>query len=143
MIKAKSNTMTIETYKQLYLSNGFLWTIHLEDFVRELAGQEFDYPHPQTGDSVRALFWHPKLIQVGHSYGQHQKTEEFLGEEIAPIGECSDGNIELLLTKTGRLIGFADYLMLAWDSDTSQASWKTSLERLLAGQAPTELGVIS
>lgn len=128
--------------KQMYLENGFRWTAYLEDFCNEYGGREIDYPHPFTGGTVKARFCIPEPICVGRKYGQHETTVNHLMEEIAPVGECSNGNIELLLTESGRLIGFADYMLLSWSAEGECDNWRASLARLLQGIKPESMGVI-
>ncbi len=128
--------------KQMYLENGFRWTSHLEEFCNEYGGREIDYPHPFTGEMVNTRFCIPETVRVGRKYGQYETTVNHLGEEIAPVGECSNGNIELLLTESGRLIGFADYMLLSWSAEGEHDNCRASLARLLQGIKPESTGLI-
>ncbi|MFO1484518.1 MAG: hypothetical protein U1F71_14250 [Verrucomicrobiaceae bacterium] len=126
----------------MYTDSGFVWSKALEDFCRQNDGREMWYPHFRTGDSVLARFCVTELILVGRKHGQHEIVSKWLGEEFAPVGDCSDGNIELLLTVSGRLIGFADYMMLAWDNPNCASTWQQDLIHLLRGMEPRTLGII-
>ena len=127
--------------KHLYLENGFFWNDFLREFTAEYGGKSVKYFHHQTSDLMTAHFCLPSLIKVGRNYGQHQLTYAYLGEEIAPVGDCNNMHIELLLTEGGRLIDFADYKLLYWGS-LKPGSWKESLQFLLEGNKPIELGNI-
>jgi hypothetical protein len=132
--------MDVEFYKTLYLTSGFFWNNNLSEFVSEFAGKETTYPHHKTRISQIARFCLPDLIKVGRSYGQHELTVKYLGEEIAPVGDCNCMHIELLISETGRLIGFADYLLLRWGNDG--VDWRSSMKSLLDGSEAFEIGVI-
>lgn len=130
-------------YRQLYVKSGYLWTCQLEDFVQEYAGTRMKYPHPITKNKVEVRFCAIDLIQVSRSHGQHVTTSRFLNDDLAPVGDCSDGNIELLLAPSGRLIGFADYMLLSWAVSDKLPNWRESVCRLLAGEDPSVTAVIS
>jgi hypothetical protein len=132
--------MTVEKYRRLYTQNGFFWNNHLVEFVQEFGEKVINYRHDKTGTPQTARFCLPVEINVGRAYGQHETTVHFLKEEIAPVGVCNADHIQLLLTEKGRLIGFADYLLLRWGEENSD--WRSSILKLLQSEAPTKIGVI-
>jgi len=127
-------------YEQLYIQNGFLWNNYLSDFVQEYGGKEIEYPDFRTGSSETANFCWPSLINVGRHYPQHELTAKYFGEEFAPVGDCNRKHIELLLLESGRLVGFADYLLLTWGENSYD--WRSSVKSLLAGVEPVKIGLI-
>ena len=127
--------------KAIYITNGFEWTPFLEAFLHEWAGRTIYYPQHETGDLVKARMAYLPLIEVGSDYGLHRTTRSFLGEGYAPIGDCENGNVYLFLTDSGKLVGFADYLLLSWGAGTAE-DWRKSLELLFAGGAPKCFGEI-
>lgn len=109
--------------------------------MAEYGGKVMKYPHYRTSDLIEARFCVPSLIKVGRNDDQYVLTSAFLGSEIAPVGDCHNMHIELLLTQDGRLIGFADYMLLYWET-LSPGSWRKSIQMLLEGIEPVELGVV-
>ncbi len=132
--------MNVKMYEHLYRKNGFFWNQILESAVKEHAGREISYQHHKTGRPKVACFFPDDLFVVGREYGQYQTIVEYLNEEVAPIGNCDGGYIELFLTQRGKLVGFADYLMLRWGGP--ELDWRSSLQLLADGVAPSEIGVI-
>jgi hypothetical protein len=132
--------MKSESIQSLYLHKGFFLNEELADFMKAYAGQEISYPHSFTGSTCTARFFPPTASFCERSYGPYELTVAYLGEEIAPVGDCDSEYVELLLTKSGKLIGFADYLLLRWGSE--DLKWRESLALLLKGVKATRIGVI-
>lgn len=131
----------LQEYKSLYIEYGFQWSRHLESLVRDYGGQELEYPHPRAKTPVKARLCHIPLIKISRYCGQIEMACDFLGEEIAPVGDCSDGNIELLLSESGRLFGFRDYTLYSW-SFSDAPNWQISLSNMLLGNEPEILADI-
>lgn len=133
-------SIKIEEIRSFYLQKGFFWNDELEEFAAAYAGKEILYLHPKSGKTKVVRLFVADGFMMDRTYGAYDATVNFLGEEIAPVGDCNGHYIELLLTKSGKLIGFADYLLLRWGSD--DLKWKESLALLLNGAEATQIGVI-
>jgi hypothetical protein len=103
-------------------------------------GKEIPYRHHKRGQEEIARFLPADFISVGRRYGMYNLVVEFLGEEVAPVGDCDRGYVRLLLSEGGKLIGFADYSLLRWGGP--ELNWRSSLALLLEGTAPSEIGLI-
>lgn len=120
----------LEYYRYLYRKNGFFWNAHLEDLVAEYGGRKISYPHPRGAGDCVAMFCGEDDVELGFSH--YEDLSRHLGERLAYIGHCHAAHVDLLLTESGRLVGYADGLWLRW-GDPAQ-SWKESLQRLLNGE---------
>ena len=132
--------MKNEDYKTLYKDMGFFWNEHLASCVAEFAAKEIPCLHYKTKETMLLRFFPSNILPVGRKYGQYELMVKFLGEEIAPVGDCCDGHIQLFLTESGKLIGFADYLLLRWGDE--KANWRSSIVELLHGGEALEMGLI-
>jgi hypothetical protein len=130
----------IEDIQDIYLRKGFFWNDDLADFAGDYVGREISYLHPYTGDAVTARFFPALADFPDRAKSICRLIVEYLGEEIAPVGDCNQQHIELFLTKSGKLIGFADYLLLRWGEE--ELKWRASLDLLLQGAKETKVGVI-
>ena len=65
-------------------------------------------------------------------------TSKYLQQRVAPVGDYHGMDVELLLTETGRLIGFCDYLLISWGNQ----HWSTAISMILSGDTGFKLGVI-
>ena len=126
--------------QRAYLDNGFFWNENLSAFATEFADKELTYPHHKTGKLMKARFFPTGIMSVNREKAKYELTSQFLKEEVAPVGHCNDDHIDLLLTCSGKLIGFADYLLLRWGHESED--WRSSLAKLLAGDAPLNLAIL-
>lgn len=133
-------TIDHDAMKELYLQHGFVWSPHLEEFVREHLGGIRPYLHHKTGALVQARFCRAELVKLGRESSQYLAAIKYLGVEVAPVGDCHRSYIELLLTGDGRLVGVADYLLLRWGG--AGDPWRRSLELLFSGAEPAHIGVM-
>lgn len=133
--------MISEDVKLNYTRHGFLWTQYLEEFMNLYAGQRVHYNHPADGDRTSAVFYDPVSVKAGKAYESFVATANFIGEEVAPVGDCNGQEIDLFLTASGNLIGFSDYLVLSWSTDPAP-NWRVSIKRLLSGVRPQKVGLI-
>lgn len=132
--------MSIKQYEEQYRSRGFFWNQHLACLVEEYAGREIPYQHHKTNKAMTVRLLPPDSFVVGREYGPYAVTVKYLNEEISPVGDCNERYVQLFLTESGKLIGFADYLLLRWGGD--ELDWRSSLALLLQGIAPAKIGVI-
>jgi hypothetical protein len=120
--------------------NGFFWNGELRDLVIEYSGKEITYRHPKTGSDQLARFIRPVQINVGRFNSPYDAVTEHLHEEVAPVGDCNGAHVELLLTETGRLVGFADSMLLRWGEES--AHWRLSASSLLHGFEAVVIGQV-
>ena len=132
--------MNLGGWEKHYVRNGFFWNQHLAGLISKFGDKEMLYRNPKSHTDEIARFKPSDFVRVGRKYGMYSAVAKFLKEDVAPVGDCNRGNIRLLLTENGRLIGFADYLLLRWGN--SDLDWRSSLSLLLRGDPPAEVGVI-
>jgi hypothetical protein len=132
--------MNTDSYRALYMLNGFFWNGELGDLVVEYSGKEISYRHPKTGSDQLARFIRPVQINVGRFSSYYEAVSAQLQEEVAPVGDCNAAHIDLLLTETGRLVGFADSMLLRWGEES--AKWRLSASSLLRGFEPVVIGQV-
>ena len=130
--------MNTDSYRALYMLNGFFWNGELRDLVVEYSGKEIMYPHPKTGSDQLARFIRPVQINAGRFSSRYEDITQYLKEEVAPVGDCNAAHIELLLTETGRLVGFAGSMLLRWGGEG--ILWRQSVPALLRGMEPAVIG---
>lgn len=131
--------MTIKDVQELYLSNGFIWNDEIASFIVAYGGKKLDYIDSFSGGLVPAEFFPLDDVRSGRKYGTYTRTAEHLGAEIVPVGYCCNGDIELLLTEAGDIIGFADHLLLSWSTAPSP-NWEDAMSNLLHGKKPRQIG---
>jgi hypothetical protein len=137
----KRGGMNTDSYRALYMLNGFFWNGELYDFVVEYAGKEINYRHPKTRSDQLARFIRPVQINIGRFSEHYEAITSHLREEVAPVGDCNAAHIELILTETGRLLGHADSVILRWGEES--APWRSAISSLLLGMPPTVVGELS
>jgi hypothetical protein len=76
---------------------------------------------------------------VGRFSSYYEAVSEQLQEEVAPVGDCNAAHIDLLLTETGRLVGYAECMLLRWGES---AQWRQSASSLLRGSEPVVIGEV-
>ncbi|HEY1049135.1 MAG TPA: hypothetical protein VGE39_05245 [Prosthecobacter sp.] len=134
--------MHTDNIKRTFESRGFQWTPHLEELTRAHAGDAYDYPHYVGNLTMAAEFYDASTLDGDRSSPRYARTAAYLQEEIAPVGWCEGGVTEMLLTTSGNLIGFNDYLLQSWSSEKSP-NWRDSIERMLRGEDPRVMGTVS
>lgn len=130
----KRGGMNTESFRALYMLNGFFWNGELGELVVEYAGKEIAYDHPKTRREQLARFIRPVQINVGRFSDHYEAIASALREEVAPVGDCNSGHIELLLTESGQLAGYADSMLLRWDG--GNRGWRSAISALLTGIQP-------
>lgn len=80
--------MNIEEVKDLYIDNGFVWTLHLDNFMRMYAGKSFEYLH-NGARNMKAWFFDPTDVQTERTWGGYKLIAAHLGDDIAPVGQCA------------------------------------------------------
>lgn len=126
--------------KLAYEKRGFHWTTHLENLMRIFAGASYDYPHYIGDQMMEAEFYDAATMLEEADNDEYRATAKFLNEDVVPVGWCEGGVTDLLLTASGNLVGFNDYLLLSWSSHKAP-NWKDAIERLFNGSSPQELGL--
>lgn len=126
--------MDISDIKKTYTDSGFTWTPHLEEFMQTYAGKKFlhPHPHPLVKEKVEAIFYKPSLVRAGTECGSNYWASKFLEEEVAHVGLCNNSNVDLLLSVSGRLVGFVEDMLFSW-SDDPAPNWRQSIEQILLG----------
>ena len=131
-------------YKSVYKRHGFFWNIELKQFVQEYGGKKIEYKHPKSGLILYANFCFPEIIRgteiPGRNFDYYVSAAKYLGEDVVLVGNCAQDQIELLLTETGKFIGFDEYTLIRWGTD--DFGWRSGVRNLLNGVAATEIGTI-
>lgn len=126
--------MNISDIKDTYISSGFTWTPHLEALMHMYAGKKFLHPHhhPLVKEHVETSFYEPSIIHAGIECRDIYLTSKELGEEVAPVGRNNNSNVDLLLSISGRLVGYVEDMLFSW-SDAPAPNWRPSIEQILLG----------
>ena len=125
-------------YQELYLAYRFFWNVNISELLTRFGDKEIDYTL-KDGRSLRARFRVEAYVKLGAGYGQYMEISRVLGESVAPVGDCHNGQIELIITESGKLFGFHDYLLLTWTVDQS---WSSSIDALLSGNPCQQFAMI-
>jgi hypothetical protein len=131
--------MSSDELRETLIANGFKWTAPLEEAARLYGVQVIKYRRFREVPDTMEFFSPPLIIHSKRAHGIYDDMRRFTGEEIAPIGTCERRHVDLMLTESGRLFGYADNLMLTWGPP--HADWKVSLARLLAGEEAADRGL--
>jgi hypothetical protein len=126
--------MNISDIKNTYINSGFTWTPHLEELMQMYAGKKFFHPHhhPLVKEDVETSFYDPSTVHVGTDTRDIYLTSKELGEEVAHVGWSNNSNVDLLLSVSGRLVGFVEDMLFSW-SDDPAPNWRPSIEQILLG----------
>ncbi len=129
--------MTVKNneWKRLFVRHGFYWSDELCNFVNEYSTHT-ELSFFDNSDQINLL--KPAYIKLGVQYGAYDATSKYLQQRVAPVGDYHGMDVELLLTETGRLIGFCDYLLISWGNQ----HWSTAISMILSGDTGFKLGVI-
>ena len=122
----------LSEFKQACLANGFHWNLAVEEFISEYGGKKIVYSDPTKGSNRTANLGDLTYLDTGAK--SYEDFSRFLGESVIPVGDCHARHIELLLTESGKLMGFADGIWLRWG--LAEELWVTAVKRLLAGEEP-------
>ena len=107
--------MNTKELHALYVKSGFFWNPELAEFVRVYGGREIAGRKGYYRNSYYPIrFCYPKYIKQGRSNFKYVLTADFLGEDVAPVGDCDGPHTILLLTESGKLFGFSDYIIGRW-----------------------------
>jgi hypothetical protein len=138
------------TLEDFYVENGFTITPHLRDLIATYGSVVSTPAQPTPGAKASGQAWWEKIdlkeiqfcprpmIGIGSNDREYRVISHFLGSPVAPVGSTHRGNIDLLLTEDGRLVGVHDYLVMSWGP--AGCSWRESLAAYLAGEDSTVLG---
>lgn len=124
--------MNIEHIKQVYIQSGFEWHPHLNDFMQHFGGKEIEYLHPLSKEFTKARLYRESQVLWGNESRGIYLGGRYLGESVTPVGDAEDGYVQLLLSISGVLIGFATDNIVSWSNEPAP-NWRDSMERMLRG----------
>lgn len=122
----KKRPMIGEALKPLYVENGFAWHEAWAEFLALHGGRTERIT--KTGEVV--VFDITGLVALGPSAFECRSVSKYFGEDAAPVGRFGNWHTILYLTRSGKLFGICDYVVVRWGDDPH---WRTSMERLLEG----------